>query len=106
MDGGVDEDGVDELVNAHVLQHLLLVLLAHIAAILHISTAHHMRLTTCAHDILPASSECIGISPDPCNAPRDNHSQDCGAAWMEAITGAAQNAILEFWGQLQSPDKA
>ena len=63
---GVDEDGVDELVDAHVLQHLFLVLFAHIVAILQNSTAFQMQ------HILPASSGCIGIGPDPCAALRQS----------------------------------
>ena len=34
MHGGVDEDGVDELRDAHVLQHLAHVLRRHVVAVL------------------------------------------------------------------------
>lgn len=41
MHGGIDENGVYELVDAHVLQHFLLVLLADIVAVLHTLDEYH-----------------------------------------------------------------
>lgn len=46
MDGGIDENGVDQLSDAHVLQHFLHVLLGHIIPILHM----HARLRDTTSD--------------------------------------------------------
>ena len=69
MDGRVDEDGVDELVDAHVLQHLLLVLLAHIVAVLHTSTAFEMRRTTLPE--VDALASAMTHAPHPDRYPLD-----------------------------------